>query len=50
LALAAMGQPETHIGALCRELGVTRKTLYRHVGPGGALRSGGKRLLESKHA
>jgi DNA invertase Pin-like site-specific DNA recombinase len=48
LAMAAMGQPETHIGALCRELGVTRQTLYRHVGPDGALRADGKRLLEGK--
>jgi len=46
LAMAAMGQPETHIGALCRELGITRQTLYRHVGPDGALRSDGRRLLE----
>jgi DNA invertase Pin-like site-specific DNA recombinase len=48
LAMAAIGQPETHIGALCRELGVTRQTLYRHVGPDGALRADGKRLLERK--
>jgi len=48
LAMAAMGQPETHIGALCRELGVTRQTLYRQVGPDGALRADGKRLLERK--
>jgi DNA invertase Pin-like site-specific DNA recombinase len=46
LAMAAMGQPETRIGALCRELGVTRQTLYRHVAPNGALRPDGKRLLE----
>jgi DNA invertase Pin-like site-specific DNA recombinase len=48
LAMAAMGQPETHIGALCRELGVTRQTLYRHVAPDGALRPDGQRLLEGK--
>jgi DNA invertase Pin-like site-specific DNA recombinase len=48
LAMAAMGQPETHIGALCRELGVTRQTLYRHVAPNGALRPDGQRLLEGK--
>jgi DNA invertase Pin-like site-specific DNA recombinase len=48
LAMAAMGHPETHIGVLCRELGVTRQTLYRHVGPNGALRADGKRLLEGK--
>jgi len=44
--MAAVGQPETRIGGLCRELGVTRQTLYRHVGPTGALRPDGKRLLE----
>ena len=37
-AQAAMGQPETHVSALCRELGVTRQTLYRYVGPKGELR------------
>src|SRR5262245_48591169 len=41
LAMAAMAQPETHIGALCRELGVTRQTLYRHVATTGALRPDG---------
>ncbi len=45
LAQAAMGQPETHVGALCRELGVTRQTLYRHVGPKGELRPDGEKLL-----
>jgi DNA invertase Pin-like site-specific DNA recombinase len=35
LAMAAMGRPETNVGALCRELGVTRSTLYRHVSPTG---------------
>ena len=29
LAMAAMGQPETIVGDLCKELGVTRQTLYR---------------------
>jgi hypothetical protein len=48
LAMAAMGQPETHVGALCRELGITRQTPYRHVGPDGAPRPDGKRLLEGK--
>ena len=45
LALAAMGQPETHVGALCRELGITRQTLYRHVSPQGELRPDGAKLL-----
>ena len=45
LAMAAMGQPETKVGELCRELGLTRQTLYRHVSPQGALRPDGARLL-----
>ena len=45
LAMAAMGQPETHIGALCSELGVSRQTLYRHVDPKGGLRPDGQKLL-----
>lgn len=45
LAMAAMGKPETVVGQLCKELGVTRQTLYRHVGPDGALREAGRKLL-----
>lgn len=45
LAMAAMGQPETVVGALCAELGISRQTLYRHVDPKGSLRSDGKKLL-----
>lgn len=48
LAMAAMGQPETNIQALCQELGVSRSTLYRHVSPSGELRPGGQRLLASR--
>lgn len=45
LAMAAMGQPETKVGELCAELGVTRQTLYRHVAPDGSLRPDGQKLL-----
>jgi DNA invertase Pin-like site-specific DNA recombinase len=45
LAMAAMGQPETRVGALCKELGITRQTLYRHVSPQGVLRPDGQKLL-----
>jgi hypothetical protein len=38
LAMAAMGQPKNKAADLCRELGVTRQTLYRHVSPEGTLR------------
>ncbi len=48
LAMAAMGQPETKIGALCAELGVTRQTLYRHVDPKGELRPDGQRVLAGR--
>ncbi len=48
LAMTAMGQPETKVGALCAELGVTRQTLYRHVSPTGELRSDGVKLLKSQ--
>jgi len=41
LAMASMGQPETKVGDLCKELGVTRQTLYRHVSPKEELRSDG---------
>ena len=45
LAMAAMGKPETNVGDLCRELGVTRSTLYRHVSPRGEARPNAKRVL-----
>lgn len=45
LAMASMGQPETNVAALCKELGVTRQTLYRHVSPTGELRKDGQKLL-----
>lgn len=48
LAMAAMGQAETRVGTLCRELGITRQTLYRYVSPDGSMREEGQRLLEKK--
>ena len=48
LAMAAMGKPETKVGDLCAELGVTRQTLYRHVAPDGMLRPDGEKLLKKK--
>ena len=45
LAMASMGQPDTNVGALCMELGITRQTLYRHVSPTGQLRPDGQKLL-----
>ena len=38
LAQASMGKRETNVRELCVELGVTKATLYRYVGPNGELR------------
>jgi len=50
LARAAMGQPETKVVDLCVELGITRQTLYRFVGPKGELRADGEKLLAKRKA
>ena len=42
-----MGKPETKVGELCSELGISRVTLYRYVGPDGELREYGRRVLSS---
>jgi DNA invertase Pin-like site-specific DNA recombinase len=47
LAQAAMGKTETKVGELCSELGITRVTLYRYVGPSGVLREYGRRVLQA---
>jgi DNA invertase Pin-like site-specific DNA recombinase len=46
LAQASMGKTETMVSELCGELGITRATLYRYVGPKGELREYGKRVLD----
>ncbi|MCU1631555.1 MAG: resolvase [Micrococcaceae bacterium] len=43
-AVASMGKPETNIGELCKELGISRQTLYRHVSPTGEIRPDGERV------
>ena len=45
LAAASMGKPGTNVGDLCKELGITRQTLYRHVSPTGELREDGRKIL-----
>lgn len=45
LAQAAMQNRDTKVSDLCQELGVTRSTLYRYVGPRGELREHGVRVL-----
>jgi DNA invertase Pin-like site-specific DNA recombinase len=49
LAMAAMGHRQTIVNELCRELGVTRQTLYRHLGPDGSLREDGQKLLGRRY-
>ena len=46
LARAAMRKPETIVGVLCKELSIARQTLYRHVGPDGALLEDWQKLLQ----
>jgi len=45
LAQAAMQNRDTSVGELCKELGITRPTLYRYVAPNGELREFGKKVL-----
>ena len=45
LAAASMGKADTKVGELCKEIGVTRRTLSRHVSPHGELRPDGLQLL-----
>ncbi len=48
LAQAAMAKRDSTVGDLCKELGVTRQTLYRVVDPKGELRADGTKLLKRK--
>jgi DNA invertase Pin-like site-specific DNA recombinase len=45
VAQAAMANRDTSVAALCRELGITRVTLYRYVSPTGELREHAKKAL-----
>lgn len=45
LAQAAMANRDTSVAELCKELGITRVTLYRYVGPSGELRRHGQKVL-----
>jgi DNA invertase Pin-like site-specific DNA recombinase len=47
LAQSAMANRDTHVAKLCEELEISRATLYRYVGPDGALREHGLKALES---
>jgi DNA invertase Pin-like site-specific DNA recombinase len=46
IAQAAMAKTDTKVGELCRELGISRQTLYRHLSPSGEIRKDGQRLLK----
>lgn len=48
LAQAAIGKKETHIGDLCKELKISRTTLYRYVSPDGILRKHAEEVLGSQ--
>lgn len=50
LAAGAMGKPDTVVSDLCRELGITRQTLYRYVSPSGALRPDAQKLLKKRRS
>jgi DNA invertase Pin-like site-specific DNA recombinase len=45
LAQASMKNKDTNVSELCRELGVSRQTLYRYVSPNGKLREYGNQVL-----
>ena len=47
LAQAAMYVRDTKVSELCKEIGVTRSTLYRYVCPKGFIRTHGHKLLAS---
>jgi DNA invertase Pin-like site-specific DNA recombinase len=44
-AQAAMADRDVNVTELADELGISKQTLYRHVGPNGELRADGERLL-----
>ena len=45
LAQASMKIRDTNVSELCRELKISRQTLYRYVSPNGELREYGKKVL-----
>ena len=50
LAQAAMGKRGTVVADLCKELGVSSQTLYRHVSPIGDLRTDGTKLISKMNS
>ncbi len=47
LAQVAMNQRDTRVSDLCKELKISRSTLYRYVGPKGELREYGEKVLNA---
>ncbi|MDN5247496.1 MAG: recombinase family protein [Candidatus Cardinium sp.] len=47
LAQAAMENKKTNVNDLCKELGISRTTLYRYLNPNGALRNYSKKVIDS---
>ena len=45
IAMNSMQNSNTNVAELCRELAVTRQTIYRHLAPDGTLRNDGKKVL-----
>ena len=45
LAESAMKDKKTKVGELCRELDITRQTLYRHISPEGKLRADALKVM-----
>lgn len=45
LAATALANKDTNVGELCKLLGVSRQTLYRHISPDGTIRVVGKRTV-----
>lgn len=46
MAQAAMANRDTSVEELCKELGITRTTLYRYVDENGTIREYGRKLLD----
>jgi hypothetical protein len=44
----AMADPMTDVAELCRELEISKQTLYRHLSPRGEMRPAGSKLLQTK--
>ena len=48
MAQAAMANRDTSVEDLCKEMGITRTTLYRYVDENGSLREYGRKLLDAR--